>query len=96
MLKGTASPTSGRSSAVVRWSSFHRRAGVGVKLKDAMNTIFEVEEPEGVGFAWYARVYAVSCAGILTLGVLLAISLVMSPGLAACVADEFGGSERAT
>ena len=55
--------------------------GVVVQLKDALNTIFEVEQPQGVGFAWYARVYAISCAGILALGVLLAISAVMSTGL---------------
>ena len=55
-----------------------------VQLKDALNTIFEVEEPQGVGFARYARVYAVSCAGIFALGGLLAIPLVMSTGLAAC------------
>ena len=55
--------------------------GVVVQLKDALNTIFEVEQPQGVGFACYARVYAVSCAAILALGVLLAISAVMSTGL---------------
>ena len=83
MLKGAASPTSGRSSAVVGVVLlFIAALGVVVQLKDALNTIFEVEEPQGVGFARYARVYAVSCAGILVLGALLAISLVMSTGLA--------------
>ena len=84
MLKGAASPTSGRRSAVVGVVLlFIAALGVVVQLKDALNTIFEVEQPQGVGFAWYARVYAVSCAGILALGVLLAISVVMSTGLAA-------------
>ena len=84
MLKGAASPTSGRRSAVVGVVLlFIAALGVVVQLKDALNTIFEVEEPQGVGFAWYARVYAISCAGILALGVLLAISVVMSTGLAA-------------
>ena len=57
--------------------------GVVVQLKDALNTIFEAKEPENAGIAWYARVYAVSFAGILALGFLLAVSLVISTVLAA-------------
>jgi membrane protein len=84
MLKGAASPTSGRWSAVVGGVLLLIAAlGVVVQLKDALNTIFEVEEPRGAGFAWYARVTTVACAGILALGLLLAISLVVSTGLAA-------------
>ena len=57
--------------------------GVVVQLKDAMNTIWNVEEPKEAGLWWYLRTYLVSFAGILGLGFLLAISLVISASLAA-------------
>jgi len=57
--------------------------GVVVQLKDAMNTIWNVEEPRDAGVWWYLRTYLISFAGILGLGFLLAISLVISAGLAA-------------
>jgi membrane protein len=57
--------------------------GVVVQLKDAMNTIWNVEEPKEAGVWWYLRTYLVSFAGILGLGFLLAISLIISAGLAA-------------
>ncbi len=48
-----------------------------------MNTIWNVEEPKEAGVWWYVRTYLVSFAGILGLGFLLAVSLVISTGLAA-------------
>ena len=48
-----------------------------------MNTIWNVEEPKDAGMGWYLRTYLVSFAGILSLGFLLAVSLVISTGLAA-------------
>jgi membrane protein len=57
--------------------------GVVVQLKDAMNTIWNVEEPKAAGLWWYLRTYLISLAGILGLGFLLAVSLVVSAGLAA-------------
>jgi membrane protein len=56
---------------------------VQVQLRDALNTIFETKEPDDAGLAWYAKVYALSFAGILALGFLLAVALVVSAGLAA-------------
>jgi membrane protein len=56
--------------------------GVVVQLKDAMNTIWNVEEPKKVGLWWYLRTYLISFAGILGLGFLLAVSLIISAGLA--------------
>src|SRR3954463_11156681 len=55
--------------------------GVVVQLKDAMNTIWNVEEPKEVGVWWYLRTYLISFAGILGLGFLLAVSLVVSASL---------------
>jgi membrane protein len=57
--------------------------GVVVQLKDAMNTIWNVEEPKEAGAWWYLRTYLISFAGILGLGFLLAVSLVVNAGLAA-------------
>ena len=57
--------------------------GVVVQLKDAMNTIWNVTEPKNAGVWWYLRTYLVSFAGILGLGFMLAISLVVSAGVAA-------------
>jgi membrane protein len=67
--------------------------GVVVQLKDALNVIFEVKEPESAGLAWYARVYGISFAGILALGFLLAVSLVISTALTA-FSSWISGSEE--
>jgi len=92
MLKGAASSTSGGWTALSGIVLLLIAAlGVVVQLKDALNTIFETQEPETAGFAWYARVYAVSFAGVLSLGFLLAVSLVISTALAA-ISAWFGQS----
>jgi membrane protein len=88
MLKGTSSSTAGGWSAAAGIVLLLLAAlGVVVQLKDALNTIFEVKEPEGAGIAWYT----VSFAGILALGFLLSVSLVISTGLAA-FSSWIGGS----
>ena len=61
-----------------------------VQLKDAMNTIWNVEEPKQTG--WW-RTSLISFAGILRLGFLLAVSLVVSAGLAAL--SSWSGSAAA-
>ena len=84
MLKGAESATGGGIAAIFGTGLLIVAAlGVVVQLRDALNTIFETKEPDDAGLAWYARVYALSFAGILALGFLLAVSLVVSAGLAA-------------
>ena len=84
MLAGASSATSGRLAAVFGTLLLLVAAlGVVVQLKDAMNTIWNVKEPEEAGFWWYLRTYLVSFAGILGLGFLLAVSLVLSTIIAA-------------
>jgi membrane protein len=84
MLKGAeASAAGGWSAAFGIGLLVIAALGVVVQLRDALNTIFEVREPENAGIAWYARVYAMSFAGILALGFLLAVSLIISAVLAA-------------
>jgi membrane protein len=84
MLKGAESATGGGIAAIFGIGLLIVAAlGVVVQLRDALNTIFETKEPDDAGIAWYAKVYALSFAGILALGFLLAVALVVSAGLAA-------------
>jgi len=84
MLTGASSQQTGRLAAATGVVLLLVAAlGVVVQLKDAMNTIWNVEEPKEAGAWWYLRTYLVSLAGVLGLGFLLAISLVISTGLAA-------------
>jgi len=57
--------------------------GVVVQLKDALNTVWEVEGTPGHGVWHFIRNYIVSLAAILALGFLLAVSLVVTAGVAA-------------
>lgn len=84
MLKGAAVESSGRLAAGVGLVLLLVAAlGVVVQLKDALNTIWEVKEPESRSTWSYLRTYLISFAGILSLGFLLAVSLVISTGLTA-------------
>ncbi len=84
MLAGASSPQSGRLAAATGIVLLLVAAlGVVVQLKDAMNTIWNVAEPKDAGVWWYLRTYLVSFAGILGLGFMLAISLIVSAGVAA-------------
>jgi membrane protein len=57
--------------------------GVVVQLKDAFNTVWEVE-PSKVGGIWgFVRTYILSLAGVLSLGFLLLISMLLTTALAA-------------
>jgi membrane protein len=93
MLKGAGSTGSGVLSGIVGVLLLLVAAlGVVVQLKDALNTIWETEEPESAGVWWYVRTYLISFAGILGLGFLLAVSLVISTALSA-VSSWLGGGE---
>lgn len=84
MLAGASSPQDSRWAAVTGIVLLLIAAlGVVSQLKDAMNTIWNVEYPKQAGISWYLKTYLVSFAGILGLGFLLAVSLVISTGLAA-------------
>jgi membrane protein len=92
MLKGASSQTSGTLTAIFGIVLLIVAAlGVVVQLKDALNTIWETKEPESASIKWYVRTYGIALAGIIALGFLLAVSLVISAGLAAFSA-WIGGS----
>jgi membrane protein len=57
--------------------------GVVVQLKDALNTIWEVDTAKAAGIWQFIRRYIVSLAGVLSLGFLLLVSLVFTAALAA-------------
>jgi membrane protein len=57
--------------------------GVVVQLKDALNTIWDVEPSRGTGIWSFVRTYAVSLAGVLSMGFLLLISLLVTTALSA-------------
>jgi len=93
MLAGASSPQTGRLAAITGIVLLLIAAlGVVSQLKDAMNTIWNVEEPKEAGVGWYLRTYLVSFAGILSLGFLLAVSLVISTGLAVLIVGRNGAN----
>jgi membrane protein len=57
--------------------------GVVVQLKDALNTVWEVDETPGHGVWQFVRNYVISLAAVLALGFLLMVSLLVTAGLAA-------------
>ncbi len=57
--------------------------GVVVQLKDALNTVWEAKLPPKSGLWGFVRTYAVSLAGVLSLGFLLLISLLITAALSA-------------
>ena len=68
--------------------------GVVAQLKDAMNTIWNVEDPKETSVWWYVRTYVVSLVGVLALGLLLTIALVLSAALSA-ISSAVGGEAAA-
>lgn len=57
--------------------------GVVAQLKEALNTVWEVEASGGNGMWRVARGYLISLAGVLSLGFLLLVSLIFTTALAA-------------
>jgi membrane protein len=57
--------------------------GVVVQLKDALNTIWGIEQKPSSGLWSFMRTYAVSLAGVLSLGFLLLVSLLITTALSA-------------
>jgi len=57
--------------------------GVVVQLKDALNTVWEVEDSKESGIWHFLRTYILSVAAVVTVGFLLLVSLMLTAGLAA-------------
>jgi membrane protein len=56
--------------------------GVVVQLKDALNTVWEVEDKSPQGFWHFIRSYVISLAAVMALGFLLLVSLAVTAGVA--------------
>jgi len=84
MLEGASKPREGIfATALGIVTLIFAALGVVVQLKDALNTVWEVE-PSGKSGVWnFIRTYLVSFAGILSLGFLLLVSLLLTAALAA-------------
>jgi membrane protein len=84
MLASAAKPQEGLIATVVGIVTLVFAAiGVVVQLKDALNTVWEVEEPKAAGIWGFVRTYVLSFATVLAIGFLLIVSMVMTAGLAA-------------
>jgi membrane protein len=83
MLADASRPRSGVVATILGIGALIFAAvGVVVQLKDALNTVWEVESKKG-GVWQFVRTYIISLAGILSLGFLLLVSLLVSTFLAA-------------
>jgi len=84
MLAGASRPSQGIVATVIGIGTLVFAAvGVVVQLKDALNTVWEVDTPPGKGLWGFTRTYVLSLAGVLSLGFLLLISMLVTTALAA-------------
>jgi membrane protein len=84
MLLGASKPMEGTLATVLGIGALMFAAvGVVVQLKDALNTVWEVEPPKASGIWDFVRTYVVSLAAVLSLGFLLLLSLLLTTALAA-------------
>jgi membrane protein len=84
MLVGASKPQQGIVATVLGIGLLLLAAvGVVVQLKDALNTVWEVEARKKGGTWQFVRTYLVSLAGVLVLGFLLLVSLLLSTALSA-------------
>jgi membrane protein len=84
MLAGASKPQQGIVATVVGTTILLFTAlGVVVQLKDAFNTVWEVDAKKISGVWQFVRSYLVSLAAVVSLGFLLLISLIFTAGLSA-------------
>ena len=83
MLADAGRPREGTCFVLGLGALLFAAIGVVVQLKDALNTVWEVEETPGHGTWHFIRSYVVSLAAVLALGFLLLVSLMVTTGLAA-------------
>ena len=91
MLADANRPREGLVATVVGLGALLFAAiGVVVQLKDAFNTVWEIEETPGSGIWGFVRSYVLSLAAVLAVGFLLLVSMLMTTFLA--VAGKYLGS----
>jgi membrane protein len=83
-LKAADRPGEGMVATVIGIGTLLFAAiGVVVQLKDALNTVWEVETTPGSGVWRFVRSNILSLAGVLALGFLLLTSMLLTAALAA-------------
>jgi membrane protein len=95
MLAASTLHSTGLAAAVGIALVLFAAVGVVAQLKDAMNTIWNVRDPQTVEVGWYVRTYLVSFAGVMVLGLLLVVSLVFSAAVDAFAAWAGGSNSTA-
>jgi membrane protein len=84
MLAGANKPQQGILATAIGFAVLLFSAlGVVVQLKDAFNTVWEVDEKNISGFWQFVRTYLISMAMVFGLGFLFLISLAFTTGLSA-------------
>lgn len=84
MLAGASEPTEGWMATLIGVGALLFAAiGVVVQLKDALNTVWEVEESKESGVWHFLRTYVLSLAAVVAVGFLLLVSLMLTAGIAA-------------
>ena len=90
MLEAANKPKEGTIATILGFLALLFGAtGVVTQLKDALNTIWEVEEKKGGGVKLFIKDRILSLGMILAIGFLLLVSLVVSAGLTA-VSERLG------
>jgi membrane protein len=84
MLAGASKPGEGLMASLIGLGALLFAAiGVVVQLKDALNTVWEVEESKESGIWHFVRSYVLSLAAVIAVGFLLLVSLMLTAGIAA-------------
>lgn len=84
MLEGSSRPAEGLSASLIGAGALlFASVGVVVQLKDALNTVWEVEAAEQTGFLHFVSTYVFSAAAVISVGFLLLISLVLTAAISA-------------
>jgi membrane protein len=92
MLAGANQPHQGALATVIGTAVLLFAAlGVVVQLKDAFNTVWEVDERKISGVWQFTRTYFISLAAVIGLGFLLLISLLFTTALSA--AGQYLGAQ---
>jgi membrane protein len=84
MLAGASKPGEGGLASLIGLGALLFAAiGVVVQLKDALNTVWEVEDSKESGVWHFLRTYVLSLAAVIAVGFLLLVSLLLTAGIAA-------------
>jgi membrane protein len=84
MLAGASKPSEGGFASLIGTAALLFAAvGVVVQLKDALNTVWEVEPSKESGVWHFLRAYVFSVAAVISVGFLLLVSLMLTAAVAA-------------